>query len=90
MHVRHVCASCMQPCPIQRTMTLPAEYCERGSLYDVLRQARQGALELPWHRRLSLVRPLAWWRPAAAAVVVVAVAATTLLQLGCDCESIMR
>lgn len=36
---------------------LAAEYCERGSLFDVLRQARQGALELPWRRRLSLVRP---------------------------------
>ena len=38
---------------------LPAEFCARGSLYDVLRRARQDpkrAAELTWQLRLSMVR----------------------------------
>ena len=37
---------------------LAAEYCPRGSLYDLLRAARtdrQLAKKLTWHRRLSML-----------------------------------
>lgn len=57
-HERACCDVAGQPVSLPRPHThVPAEYCARGSLYDVLRAAATNparAAELTWRRRLSL------------------------------------
>ena len=58
--------ACLVPCllafrsPAPRRCRTRAEFCSRGSLYDVLRLANRQpdfAAELTWQRRLGMVRP---------------------------------
>lgn len=54
----HHTRSCEEYVATSFCCTHPTEYCSRGSLYDVLRQAcrdREAAGQLTWQRRLSML-----------------------------------
>jgi hypothetical protein len=58
-HVLTFVGVCTQP------MCLLSEYCSRGSLYDILRDAKSSLVftkELTWERRLKLVSSIACQR----------------------------